>query len=209
MNNWIVFDAMGVIFEEGDDTDELLIPYIQLRKPQVNTKHIQAIYHQASLGQIAASDFWQQVGLGEAYPRIEQEYLDTCLKIDPQFKEIAEELSQEYLLAILSNDIKEWSLHSRRKHELNQLCQEAVISGEVGYRKPSREIYEILLGRLSASAKQCIFVDDREANLLSAIEVGMIPVWYQRKTELKNPKIPHSIQSFEELPEMVNRIFAE
>ncbi len=207
MNNWIVFDAMGVIFEVGDDTNELLIPYVRQRRPQVDTKCIQAAYLQASLGQIAASDFWRLVELGEVYPQIEQAYLDTCLRIDPQFIEIAEELSRGYSLAILSNDVKEWSLYLRRRYGLDQLCREAVVSGEIGYRKPSCEIYEILLERLSVPARQCVFVDDRVANLLPAVEVGMIPVWYRREAGLKNQGMPYSIQSFAELPEIVNEIF--
>lgn len=208
MNNWIIFDAMGVIFEVGDDTNELLIPFIRHRKPQTDEKYIQAAYLQASLGQIIASDFWRLMGLEEAYPQIEQTYLDTCLKLNPQFKEIATELSQEYSLAILSNDVKEWSLHLRRQYGLNQLCQEAVISGEVGYRKPSPEIYKILLERLSVSAEQCIFIDDKIANLRPAIEIGITPVWYRRKTEAKNQDIQYSIQNFTELPEIVSRVFA-
>lgn len=29
VKKWIVFDAMGVIFKVGDDTNELLVPYIK------------------------------------------------------------------------------------------------------------------------------------------------------------------------------------
>jgi putative hydrolase of the HAD superfamily len=208
MNNWIIFDAMGVIFEVGDDTNELLVPFIRHRKPQVDEKHIQAIYLQASLGQITASDFWRLVGLEEAYPQIEQTYLDTCLKLDPQFKETATELSRENSLAILSNDVKEWSFYLRGRYGLSQLCREVIISSEVGYRKPSPEIYEILLERLAVPAKQCIFIDDRIANLRPAIEIGITPVWYQRKAETKNQEIQYSIQNFTELPEIVAKIFA-
>lgn len=28
MISWIIFDAMGVVYEEGDDTNNLLIPFI-------------------------------------------------------------------------------------------------------------------------------------------------------------------------------------
>jgi HAD superfamily hydrolase (TIGR01509 family) len=207
MNHWVVFDAMGVIFEIGNDVVELLIPYIQARNPHTSAEHIQSTYRQTSLGQITARHFWQQVGLGESYPQVEQEYLDTCLKLDPLFKETATQLSQKYSLAILSNDVKEWSLHLRQRHGLDQLCQKAVISGEVGHRKPARTIYEILLEKLASSPSECIFIDDRVPNLFTAKEVGMIPIWYQRRPEPRSIEIPYTIQSFAELPKVVNEIF--
>lgn len=38
---WIIFDAMGVIFEVGDDTNDLLVPYIQNKNNMISaeTKH--------------------------------------------------------------------------------------------------------------------------------------------------------------------------
>jgi len=50
MNNWIVFDAMGVIFEVGYDTNDLLVPFIRQRRPQMEIPYIQSVYHKASLG---------------------------------------------------------------------------------------------------------------------------------------------------------------
>jgi HAD superfamily hydrolase (TIGR01549 family) len=208
MNHWIVFDAMGVIFETGDDTHELLVPYIRRLRPQVDVERIQAVYLQASLGQITAADFWRLVDLGDAYPRVQQDYLDTCLRIEPRFKEIAGELSQKYSMAILSNDVGEWSLYLRQRFGLDRLFREAVISGDVGFRKPSPEIYQILLEQLSVPAGQCVFIDDRAANLVPAREAGMVPVWFQREAGSKNKLIPFSIWSLEELPELVDRIFA-
>ena len=208
MPNWIVFDAMGVIFEVGNDVDNLLIPYIQARNPEASAKHIRSAYHRASLGQMTAQRFWQQVMLSDAYPQIEREYLDTCLKLDPLFKDVARKLSRTYSLAILSNDVKEWSLYLRRRYGLDQLCPKSITSGEVGHRKPSHTIYEILLDRLAASPSECVFIDDKEVNLFAASKVGMIPVWYQREPMLRDPEITYTIRSFAELPGIMSEIFA-
>ena len=208
MNNWIVFDAMGVIFEVGDDTNDLLVPFIRQRRPQMEIPYIQSVYHKASLGQITAHEFWQMMGLGEEYPQIERTYLDTCLKIDAQFKPVAQELSRSYSLAILSNDIAEWSAYLRQQYGLDSLCREAIISGDVGLRKPAKEIYKILLDRIAVPANQCIFIDDRVPNLLAAAELGIISVWYQRNTEEDRQEIRHRIQCFTELPGIANKIFS-
>ena len=71
----IVFDAMGVIFEEGDDTNNLLIPFIERECAYTDRPTIHHLYMEASLGHISSKEFWEQVG-GD-YPAIERRYLDT------------------------------------------------------------------------------------------------------------------------------------
>ena len=41
---------MGVIFEVGDDVNDLLIPYVQRRKPAIDPQAITNAYVAASLG---------------------------------------------------------------------------------------------------------------------------------------------------------------
>ena len=78
----------------------------------------------------------------------------------------------------------------------------------MGLRKPTKEIYKILLDRIAAPANQCIFIDDRVPNLLAAAELGIIPVWYRRNAEEDRQEIRHRIQSFTELPGIANKIFS-
>lgn len=106
LNKWVVFDAMGVIFEEGDDLNKLLVPFIQKRNKKAERIVIIDLYRQAFVGKKTSREFWRELGLDKEYPAVEQEYLDSCLKLDPAFKALAEELSSEYNVAILSNDVK-------------------------------------------------------------------------------------------------------
>ena len=116
---WIVLDAMGVIFIEGRDLYELLIPFALNRNPNLNPELIQETYYKASLGKVISKQVWNILGFADEYPDIEKEYLDTCLTIDPDFNEVAEELKNHYSMALLSNDVKEWSNYLRQKFELN------------------------------------------------------------------------------------------
>lgn len=119
---WIILDVMGVIFEVGDDTNDLLVPYIQKISDTVSAEKINKMYLKASLGEISSFDFWNELGFGSEYPKIERDYLDTCLRIDPEFVEVTNTLTQNYSLAILSNDVKEWSNYLRAKFDLNTTC---------------------------------------------------------------------------------------
>ena len=207
MTKWIVFDAMGVIFEEGDDILNRLVPFLHRRGFALDAEAVHAAYRRASLGQISPREFWESQGLGGEHPAIEREYLDTCLQLDPLFKETAERLSSGYSLAVLSNDIREWSAYLRHRHGLDRFFQAAVISGEVGVRKPAPEIYRILLNRLQADGKDCIYIDDRIPNLAPAAELGMIPVWLAREDHPPAQDIPHRINKISELPRLVEEIF--
>jgi len=50
----IVFDAMGVIFEEGDDANNLLIPFIEHECAYTDRSTIYHLYMEASLGHISS-----------------------------------------------------------------------------------------------------------------------------------------------------------
>lgn len=51
-----------------------------------------------------------------------------------------------------------------------------VISGEVGMRKPDREIYEYALTAIGLPAQDCVFIDDLLPNVLAARELGMVTI---------------------------------
>jgi putative hydrolase of the HAD superfamily len=210
MTCWIVFDAMGVIFDEGDDIINLLVPYLRRRgSTGLDAEAVHAIYRRASLGEITPRAFWHAIGMGAEYPAIEKEYLDTCLRLDPDFIETAERLSRDFSLAILSNDIQEWSLYLRQKHGLDRLFQAAVISSEAGVRKPAPEIYRILLDRLGAAGEDCVFIDDRISNLAPAAALGIVPIWMAKGDDPAMPETTHRIRSISELPALMENIFPD
>jgi putative hydrolase of the HAD superfamily len=53
------------------------------------------------------------------------------------------------------------------------LFDAVVISGEVGLRKPDPDIYRLMARELGVEPHECVFVDDIEANIRAAAEVGM------------------------------------
>ena len=93
-------------------------------------------------GNLSSADFWRSVGLSS---ELEADYLDSCLTLDPQFHAAAVALSRNFKLAMLSNDVNEWSIHLRRKHRLDELLSVTAISGvqNAAARKPDRKIYEL------------------------------------------------------------------
>ena len=204
---WVVLDAMGVVFEVGDDTNDLLVPYIRERNPLVSPERINELYLEASLGRIQSCDLWTGVELGDQFPLIEEHYLSTRLTLDPGFRAAAEELVGHYSLALLSNDLREWSAYLRAFFDLDRCFRAAIISAEVGHRKPAREIYEILLGAIRCPACDCVFVDDRAKNLRPARELGFKTIHFIRDGAEPDPQADLAIRSFAELLAAVEMVF--
>lgn len=203
---WIILDMMGVIFEACDDVGESLIPYIQERFSTISAGKIRRMYLKASLGEISSFDFWNEMNLGDEYPEVEKNYLDDRLRIDPDFKKIAESLTENYSLGVLSNEVGDWNSFLRDKFDLNKLFQVVVISSEVGYRKPDKEIYKILLNRIQSPPSECVFVDDGNENLRSASEIGIKTVGFVREKSNIDFSPDSEISNFVELPRAIEEL---
>jgi epoxide hydrolase-like predicted phosphatase len=69
-----------------------------------------------------------------------------------------------------------WGTSRYDRAQLAELFDGVVISGEIGIRKPAREIYEMGAERIGLDPAQCVFVDDLPFNLKPAEELGMATV---------------------------------
>lgn len=69
-----------------------------------------------------------------------------------------------------------WGTSRYDRALLDRLFDGVVISGEVGVRKPTPEIYELGARSIGLSADACVFVDDLPFNLAPAAELGMATV---------------------------------
>lgn len=69
-----------------------------------------------------------------------------------------------------------WGTRRYDRARLAELFDGIVISGDVGMRKPSPEIYELGVSEIGLRAEECVFVDDLAFNLDPAAELGMATV---------------------------------
>ncbi len=205
-DKWIILDAMGVVFVVGDDTNDLLVPFVQERVSNISRDTTNCIYLSASLGNLTSQEFWTEVGLAERYPEIETEYLDSQLTIDPHFGRVVKELSKQYRLGLISNDLSEWSMYLRAKFTLD-IFEVVVISAEVGIRKPDPQIYEHFLREANVVPEYCVFVDDRAKNLKPANDLGMKTVRFARNPDANLFELNREISDFRELSVVVEDIF--
>ena len=165
----LVLDAMGVIYQAGDDVEELLIPFIKKNNGITNKKEIEKQYYKASMGEISSKKFWESVQINHTS---EDEYLQNHILTVGLIDFLQDAISVFESISCLSNDVFEWSKKLRKRFKLEEYISEWYISGVFQARKPSEEIYLKFLAKSGFKASQIIFVDDREKNLESARSLG-------------------------------------
>src|SRR4029079_9431721 len=154
----LVLDAMGVIFASADDVVELLQPFIISRGGGSNPDRISDLYVQASLGHITPDEFWSAVSLD---PSVEDEYLSLHRLTDGLLNFLENRPKSVTSIWCLSNDVGRWSSKLRCHFKLDDYLDGAIISGDVGARKPDPAIYQMMLSRVGIPSEQILFVDDR------------------------------------------------
>jgi epoxide hydrolase-like predicted phosphatase len=76
-----------------------------------------------------------------------------------------------------------WGTSRYDRSQLAELFDGVVLSGEVGMRKPTREIYEMGARSIDLPPERCVFVDDLPFNLKPAQELGMATVHHTEVDE--------------------------
>jgi len=96
---------------------------------------------------------------------------------------IIKKLRENYKTAILSNQWTiPYSIHLTK--EVKSYFDTMVFSHEVGFMKPSTEIYNITLKKLKLKFNECIFIDDIKENLIPAKRLGMKTIHFKNNSQL-------------------------
>lgn len=171
MADILLLDAMGVLYQSGDDVAELLIPFVYRHgRPGLSAETIEQEYVAASLGDMDTTTFWRRLGVD---PALEDDYLAAHRLIEGTRETLPLLRRRFQRIACLSNDIADWSVKLRRRFGLEDWIDPWFISGDLGLRKPSAEIYSLVLERLRSKPQDVVFVDDRPRNLDTAKALGL------------------------------------
>ena len=76
-----------------------------------------------------------------------------------------------YILSNYPNEV--WDLHSKTQFTFADIVDGMVVSGKINLLKPNKEIYLHLFDKYNLKPEECVFLDDREKNIIAAREQGM------------------------------------
>lgn len=206
---WIIFDAMGVIFEERNLLDQRLIPFIKGISKNIRERDIRRCYYKASLGELSSFKFWTKLGLERYYPEIEFDFLYNNYKLDKEFLKNREKFKKIFSLGLLTNHLKEWMDFLSDQFKLRDYFEFIISSGEVGIRKPSKELYHYLIKKYGLIPEECVVVDDKLKNLSAASQVGLNTIRFIKHSKKVGFCSEFEVTSFQELFTTVKNFFTD
>jgi len=186
----------GVILK---DPEGGLMPFINRFLPNLNFDDVYIYWRKANVGEISSLEFFSMLGFKGDIKKIEKEYLDT-IEVDAAFYSAAQTLGKYYRLAILSNDLSEWSNYLRGKFDINKYVDTIVISGDVKLQKPDINIFNLMIDRLALPACNCVYIDDRTENLSAAKALGMETILFNSRNVEYDGRI---VFNFDELVDVL------
>lgn len=100
------------------------------------------------------------------------------MPVDRTVVDIVLSLKTNYKIAVCSNIAPTALDQILIKHDLADLFDVVVPSGLVGVSKPQPEIFQYTLDKLRVSAREAVFIDDQQQNVLGAQQLGITGIVY-------------------------------
>lgn len=124
-------------------------------------------------------------GLLEELIEAHRNELAKAAEFPPHHGPLLARLARRYRLAVVSNfDWTPTAVGILASAGVRDLFTAIVVSDQVGWRKPRREIFEEALRRVGGRAGEALFVGDRaDIDVLGAQRAGMAAVWINRDGE--------------------------
>lgn len=102
------------------------------------------------------------------------------LQLYPGVEEVVRELHQKYRLAALSDGQSAWAVPELHAVGLLKYFSPVIVSGDVGYRKPDKRIFESALSGMGLAASEVLFVGNNlYRDIFGAQQVSMKTVYFR------------------------------
>ncbi len=194
----IILDMYGVILK---DPGEGFLSFVNKTFPSLTPAEIYEHWNRADMGELSSIEVFERLGYQGDLAKTEKEYLDS-VEINVSFYEFAANCKKLGKLALISNDLSEWSAYFREKFKMNDYFDAISVSGDLKMKKPEERIFKYTLEKLGCLAEDCTYIDDRRYNLETAGSLGMNTILFNsRHVEYEGI----SVTSFEELGDIVLR----
>jgi putative hydrolase of the HAD superfamily len=130
------------------------------------------------------------------------------LRLYPHVREVLDVLRERYPLAVVTDAQSAYARGELHKVGLLDYFDPIVISGDHGYRKPDRRLFEFALDGMGAAAEHTLYVgNDMHRDIYGAREVGMKTVMFesdQGASAYLDCVPDYTITDFRDLPKILD-----
>ncbi len=125
------------------------------------------------------------------------------LTLYPDVKAALDEFRQQYKMAVVSDGQSAWAVPELRAVGLAAYFDPVIISGDFGFRKPDRRLFESALKGLALNPEQVVFVgNDMYRDIYGAGRLGLKTVFFssnQGRKEMDGVNPDYIIYKFAEI----------
>jgi HAD superfamily hydrolase (TIGR01509 family) len=180
----LIFDIFGVLCDSynGKWQEENLAD-----KPNLH-REFQELSDLVDLGKKFQSDYYRAAArVVNKNPKEVQREMERGFTINTRLFTIVTELRKKYNVAICSNSGAKFAreIFLRHGYRLEEYFDYVGISSEIGLLKPGPSIFKYCAKKLDLEPRECLFVDDREENIIGAKKVGMQTCLFTNQDEFE------------------------
>lgn len=184
----VIFDCFGVLYP---DTFWSIVNKHVPEWEESRSEYFHDILKRVDIGFSSRNEFWDETA--EAC-NLTREQLDTELnhldELDMELLNYIADLKKRGLKTGMLSNVGRGFIDRMFSHlNITDYFDDLVLSGEVGFTKPDREIFEMSAEHLGVKTSDCVFTDDRKKFCEAAIQTGMQAIRYksfqQFRTELE------------------------
>jgi len=187
----VIFDYAGVVKKSQELSLDIVDLYkIPIEEYEKFTPQLKPIIEKFHKGLIGEENFWMELSdaMGKVMPEncgenAKKMYKDKFVFF-PKVVELIKKLKSEgFRLLILSNMFP-YQAEIIKGINGCDLFDDVFFSCEKGLKKPDLEFYELVVREMNVRPQECLFIDDKEENLLPAEKLGMKTVLAKKPEQI-------------------------
>lgn len=185
---WILFDQAGVQTQSLFSTQ---------KNYSVNNKIISASkmkqifdteeYNLFAVGELSENDMIEYFIEQNSLPISKNDYiqiLKKSIKTVPGIEPVLAQLSNNYKLAALIEEGKEWAEYKLEASGFSKYFNGIITSADLGVKKTDYRFFEETLKILNTDALECLFIDDKPINCNAAEFCGIASIIFDNPQQL-------------------------
>lgn len=141
----------------------------------------------------------------ESFVRAWEEAESESLEIKEGVKDILKELSENYVLGIVSNGTGRLQRMKLENLGIRDFFESVVVSTEIGYRKPEQEFFETAKTFVDAD-KYVVISHFPKRDILAGRKAGFKAVWLTDTEKQVDKEIALTVDSIESIPGKIEEI---
>ena len=186
----IIFDMGDVLIQHDDAPEHAAVQAMCTNPVSAGAEIPQLIpFDRVHRGELTFEDLFklliEEAGLTADYPAFVSAMTVGFGPPIPGIAQVVDSLAERFRLALLSNtNAVHWSYVKSHYPALLDNVRPHFVSFELGMMKPQAEIFEHVVSALGVEPKECLLVDDREANVQGARRAGLDGIRFRTSEQL-------------------------